>query len=108
MQRAYEGLGDPGGVCLLPFGHECGHCIPEVAELVLDEGRERRGNSGLSEDLGDQPGVVLIARQGAGVFEELMDGRGGELRRECLARLVADGGDDLVLAGEVAVDRAVG
>jgi hypothetical protein len=74
----------------------------------LHEGCERRGDSGLGVDLSDQPGMAFIAGHRADVFEELLDRGGGELGGECPAGLLADGGDDFVLAGEVPVDRPDG
>ena len=81
--------------------------IATNAWLAGDHRDELRGEGGLGDDLGRQTGVPG-ARHRAHVFEKpvirLIGGRLGE----GAGGLLADRGDDLVLAGEVPVDRPVG
>lgn len=66
-------------------------------------------DGGFGVYLSDKAGVTVVARHRTEVFEKSADGGGGELVRKYFARrLLADRNDDVVLAGEVPIDRTVG
>src|SRR5580692_6659078 len=69
---------------------------------------QRRGKRRFGIDLGDEPGVALLPGQRPDMFQENVDGLDGQRLRKGIACLIADGDDDLFLAGEVPVYGSVG